>query len=167
MAEDRLGELLAATDRAKGGQPEKVKSTGNRRLPVLSTTLSDLGITKRESANAQALYALPEGLKQQVIKGEMLTASADKRAKGTKGQLKGREPSGGNRRLPPEKTEPTLEDLGLTRRESAGAAGRIKAAGHRRRDAQAQGAADAEANVVYVFQTAKCVEALERERPRP
>ena len=49
--------------------------------------------------------------------GEMLAATP--RAKGTKGQLKGRKPSGGRVVLPPEKKEPTIAELGISRWESA------------------------------------------------
>jgi hypothetical protein len=57
-----MGELLAATDRAKGtaglGRPTK---GGNRALPPKNDpepTLADLGITKRESAEAKMLSEL-------------------------------------------------------------------------------------------------------------
>jgi len=50
-AEIKMGELLAATERAKGGQPHQKKPTGNRAPPV-EPTLAELGITKRESAQA-------------------------------------------------------------------------------------------------------------------
>ena len=50
-AEIKMGELLAATERAKGGQPHQKKPTGNRAPPV-EPTLAELGITNRESAQA-------------------------------------------------------------------------------------------------------------------
>ena len=47
-----MGQLLQETERAKGGQP--YQSTGNAMLPV-EPTLAELGITKRESSDAQKL----------------------------------------------------------------------------------------------------------------
>ena len=45
-AEKRMGELLKATERAKGGQPYQ-NSTSTPGVPV-SSTLEDLGVTKKE-----------------------------------------------------------------------------------------------------------------------
>lgn len=55
-AERKMGEILAATERAKGGQPHQKtrKSTGDIVLPV-EPTLAALGMSKRESAEAQLL----------------------------------------------------------------------------------------------------------------
>lgn len=47
--------MLRETDRAKGGNP---KLTGNVRLPV-EPTLEQIGLSKRESSEAQKLAALP------------------------------------------------------------------------------------------------------------
>jgi hypothetical protein len=55
-AERKMGEMLAATQRAKGGNPKL--PTGNRTLPV-APTLEAIGVSKRESAEAQKLAALP------------------------------------------------------------------------------------------------------------
>ena len=58
-AERKMGQMLAATDRNKGAKPGK---TGNKALPLLDDTqptLADLGLTKRESAEAQMLAELP------------------------------------------------------------------------------------------------------------
>jgi len=52
---------------------------------------------------------------------EMLAVTP--RATGVKGQLKGRKPSGGHMVLPPEKKEPTLATLGISKRESGLAEG--------------------------------------------
>jgi hypothetical protein len=52
----RLGELLVKTDLPKGGRPPKNRLPGE---PV-SPTLSDLGITKRESSEAQKIAFVPE-----------------------------------------------------------------------------------------------------------
>ena len=54
-AERRMGEMLAQTERAKGGNPNL--PTSNIVLPV-APTLSDLGLTKRESAEAQMLASI-------------------------------------------------------------------------------------------------------------
>lgn len=51
--------------------------------------------------------------------GEMLAATP--RAKGVKGQLKGRKPSGSRVMLPPEKNVPTLAALGISKRARRGA----------------------------------------------
>jgi len=60
-AERKMGEMLAATDRAVGGQPYQAHPTGNVLLPVEhEPTLTELGITKRESSHAQMLAELPE-----------------------------------------------------------------------------------------------------------
>jgi len=49
--------------------------------------------------------------------GELLAATKDKRAKGTKGQLNGKT-SGGPARVLPEKAGPTLAELGISKNES-------------------------------------------------
>lgn len=59
----RAGELLAAmTEKAKGGQPYQKTSTGTAKGPVENAPprLSDLGITKKESARFQAIASIPE-----------------------------------------------------------------------------------------------------------
>lgn len=56
-AERRIGQLLRETERAKGGQPYQ-KSTSTTVAPV-EPTLSELGLSKRESAEAQVLAELP------------------------------------------------------------------------------------------------------------
>ena len=53
--------------------------------------------------------------------GKLLEKS--ERAAGTKGQLRGRDVSGGTRKAPPENT-PTLEELGLKKKESPQSTGR-------------------------------------------
>lgn len=55
-AERRMGELLAQQPKNEGGRPAK---TGNQDEPVSAPTLSDLGISKKESSRAQKLAALP------------------------------------------------------------------------------------------------------------
>ena len=83
-AERRMGEMLAQTERAKGGGDQK----SDHRLPPVTSdpTLSELGLTKRESAEAQML-------------------AQTERAKGGNPNL----PTS-NIVLP---VEPTLSDLGL------------------------------------------------------
>lgn len=56
-ASRRLGELVREMPKNDGGRPKK---TGNQREPVSDPTLSDLGITKKESAKWQAMAAIPE-----------------------------------------------------------------------------------------------------------
>lgn len=57
-AERKMGGMLAATDRARGGQPHQKKPTGSTTLPV-EPTLAEIGVSKRESAEAQKLAAMP------------------------------------------------------------------------------------------------------------
>jgi len=64
-----MGEMLRATERAKGGQPYQRKSTGNDTSPVESPTLSDLGLTKRESAQAQQHSALSSRTARRITVG--------------------------------------------------------------------------------------------------
>lgn len=52
-----LGEMLQATERAKGGQPYQ-KSTGSTQEPVDAPTLSDLHLSKKESSVAQRIAPL-------------------------------------------------------------------------------------------------------------
>ena len=55
-AERKMGEMLKKTERARGGNPNL--PTGNKVLPV-EPTLSELGLTKRESAEAKILASIP------------------------------------------------------------------------------------------------------------
>jgi N6-adenosine-specific RNA methylase IME4 len=57
-AERRMGELLLATERAKGGEGHHKKPTGNTMLPV-QPTLAEIGVSKRESFEAQLLASIP------------------------------------------------------------------------------------------------------------
>ncbi len=73
-AERKMGEMLAQTERDKGGRPPE---TGNATLPVsTSPTLADLGLTKRDSAEAQKLAALPEESFERVRSGDQTRAEA-------------------------------------------------------------------------------------------
>lgn len=76
-AERKMGEMLLATERAKGGQPYQKKSTSNSTLPV-EPALHDLGISKRESSEAQQLATLPKEEFEAVKEGKK-TRSAVKR----------------------------------------------------------------------------------------
>lgn len=66
-AEIKLGSMLAASERATGakGIGTSAVTTGNHTPP----TLAQLGITKRESAQAQRLAALPVGTQERIIAG--------------------------------------------------------------------------------------------------
>jgi hypothetical protein len=70
-AERLLGEMLAKTERNKGGQPEQKRSTGSFVEPVDRTptlpelglrtpTLPELGLDKKLSSRAQTLATIPE-----------------------------------------------------------------------------------------------------------
>lgn len=82
-AERRMGELLAETERAKGtagaGRPEK----GSHRMlppkPESAPTLAALGISKRESAEAQMISGIGRESFNQLLLGRTLTlwASTD------------------------------------------------------------------------------------------
>jgi len=73
LAERKMGEMLAQTPRAEGGRPAK---TSNAQVLVSAPTLSDLGLTKRESAEAQKLAALPEPVFHEVVEGKRSVAEA-------------------------------------------------------------------------------------------
>ena len=72
LAERRMGEMLAATPRAKGakgiGNPKKCGSAALPHSPK-EPTLAALGISKRESAAAQKLAAISEPEFQEVLAG--------------------------------------------------------------------------------------------------
>jgi 16S rRNA G966 N2-methylase RsmD len=79
-AERRMGELLAATERAKGtdkgGRPT---IDGHRTLPSNPPpTLSDMGISKNESAEAQMLAALPDKDFEDVREGKKTKSKVKK-----------------------------------------------------------------------------------------
>jgi len=50
QTEKEVGQMLKATELAKGGRPEK---TGNTVAPVIEPTLSEIGITKRQSSEVR------------------------------------------------------------------------------------------------------------------
>jgi hypothetical protein len=57
-AERKMGEMLAQTERAQGKRTDLVTSCNQVDKP----TLSDLGLTKRESAEAQMLASIQKSL---------------------------------------------------------------------------------------------------------
>jgi hypothetical protein len=66
-AERKMGEMLRQTERAKGGRPtEKTCTTGVR----VSTSLNELGLTRKESSKAQFIAKLPEETFEQIKSGE-------------------------------------------------------------------------------------------------
>lgn len=68
LAERKMGQMLKETPRASGGQPYR-KSTGAEREPV-EPTLSEIGLTKKESSRAQMLASLPEEKFEEVRTGQ-------------------------------------------------------------------------------------------------
>ena len=82
LAARRLGELLKQTKRAKGTRTKGGGgfSGGNVVLPPedAAPTLADLGISKRESAEAQKLATMPESQFEDILDGEMPLAKATK-----------------------------------------------------------------------------------------
>lgn len=77
-AERKMGEMLAATERAKGTDKGGRKSLdGNRALPPNPPpTIFEIGLTKRESAEAQKLAALPAVKFEALRKGEQTRKEA-------------------------------------------------------------------------------------------
>ncbi len=73
LAERKLGEMLAATERAKGKRTDLV-TTSNQVDD--KPTLTDLGITKRESAEAQKLAEMPEEVVAKIAEGKVAKSKA-------------------------------------------------------------------------------------------
>jgi DNA N-6-adenine-methyltransferase (Dam) len=71
LADRRMGEALAAIDKAAGGQPYQDRSsTGNTVLPVdveRPPTYAELGVDKMQAARWQRLAAVPEEIFRAVI----------------------------------------------------------------------------------------------------
>jgi len=88
-AEIRLGEMLLATERAKGakGIGKKVQSTAVTALP----TLDELGITKREASQSQQLAKMSEEKKEAVVKMEKTRAQVSREVKEKKREAKRQE----------------------------------------------------------------------------
>ncbi len=79
-AELRMGEMLTQTERAKGtDKGGRQYVDGDRALPSNAPpTLAELGLTKRESAEAQALASLPEEKQEAIIDGTLTLLAAKK-----------------------------------------------------------------------------------------
>jgi ParB family chromosome partitioning protein len=84
-AERKMGQMLIEAPKAKGtqGQPQKgmrgITGGDNREPPVKSPpTLHSLGLTKRDSSQAQKLARLPEDKFQEVKAGTMKLHKVDK-----------------------------------------------------------------------------------------
>jgi hypothetical protein len=104
-----MGMLLRETERQKPGEYQQ-----RLHEVTVAPTLAELGLTKRESAEAQALAALPIALDAERKMGQMLQVS--ERAKNRFGPGRGK---AGNQAAPafPD-APPTLDELGVTKRES-------------------------------------------------
>jgi len=87
LAQERMGELLVATERAKGGaQPgvgrrgkKNAISTGNS--IVEPPTLEELGVTLKESMEAQAVARLRGHLREAYVAGELTLGAARRELK--------------------------------------------------------------------------------------
>jgi len=62
-AERKMGEMLSQTERADGGDAMRARLHGVTEQPP---TLSDLGLTKRESAEAQMLASIPREMRKKI-----------------------------------------------------------------------------------------------------
>lgn len=80
-AEHKMGEMLAETELNKGAKGSIVTGEGHVPVKDKAPTLSDLGITKHESARAQKLAALPQETFEKVKAGEVPVNKAIKAAK--------------------------------------------------------------------------------------
>ena len=80
-AEKRMGELLKATERNPGTQPSKKDGGTMEEPPSNIPTLSDLGVTKKESSDAQFLASLPEAEFEEVKSGKTSKKAAKKKHK--------------------------------------------------------------------------------------
>lgn len=76
-AERKMGEMLLVTERAKGGNPNL---TCNRREQV-APTLPELGISRKESAEAQMLAELPAEDFEKIKSGKKTKSKAKKERK--------------------------------------------------------------------------------------
>jgi len=85
-AERKMGEMLQATERAKGTKGQLIGPGvigGNVASPLIdeTPTLADLGITKRESSEAQLLASLPEKRFEDLAAGNITVADAKREQK--------------------------------------------------------------------------------------
>ena len=83
LATDRIGELLAGTDRAKGAAGPGRGKAGHAAGPAFNDapTLAEHGLTKQESAEAQFIHALPDKIKEALIAGKVTIREAHRQAK--------------------------------------------------------------------------------------
>jgi site-specific DNA-methyltransferase (adenine-specific) len=79
-AERKIGEMLLETDRAKGKRTDLVTPCNQ----VSKPTLSDLGLTKRESSEAQMLASIPRETFEKVKEGKKSKAGVQKEIKAEK-----------------------------------------------------------------------------------
>ena len=83
-AERKMGEMLQSTDRAKGASAGGIKESprGSYIVPRdTQPTLSELGVTKRESSEAQFLADLPDEDFEEVATGDKTIADAKREHK--------------------------------------------------------------------------------------
>lgn len=82
-AERRMGEMLAETERAKGTRLAGRDIGGHVVLPPRddAPTLSELGLTKRDSSEAQKLAALPQDTFEEVRAGTKTRTEATRQAR--------------------------------------------------------------------------------------
>jgi len=76
-AEIKLGELLKATERARGKRTDLVSSSNQVDKP----TLTELGLTKKESSEAQLLASLPKEIQEEVVEGKLTKADVKREIK--------------------------------------------------------------------------------------
>lgn len=67
-AEIKMGEMLAATERKTGGDAQRTRLRKGTESPP---TLREIGVTKRESMNAQRLAAMPKARQEAIIEGNL------------------------------------------------------------------------------------------------
>lgn len=79
-AERKMGEMLVTTERARGGQPYQ-KSTDTTLVPVEIATLKELGVTKKESSEAQFLAAMADEEFNEIVAGKKTVIEARKAAR--------------------------------------------------------------------------------------
>ena len=79
-AERKMGQMLAATERAKGtDKAGKTRIDGTRKVPSIAPlTLADIGISKNESSLAQSLAEMPSEKFDEIKTGKVTKARAIK-----------------------------------------------------------------------------------------
>jgi hypothetical protein len=86
LAGKRMGALYAKSEKAKGTREQlkgRDSSGGTRRIPPEKTvpTIADLGVSKKEMAEAQFLASLPKDILQDTLDGKVTLTEAKRRAK--------------------------------------------------------------------------------------